>query len=100
MSQAIITKYLGATNSRGSRIRASCARGESLFFPYPHELEGEEVHRAAVHALVEKFAVEDEVRVLRALDERCRVFPWKRPFVTGQLASGEYVHVFMPKEVA
>ena len=45
--QAIQTKYLPATNTRGSRIKATCDRG-SITIPYPRELSGDEVHREAV----------------------------------------------------
>ncbi len=51
--QAIVTKYIPATNYRGSRIKASCAFG-SVTIPYPHELTGMAVHRAAADALVAK----------------------------------------------
>lgn len=51
--QAIQTKYIGPTNTRGSRIRAWCDAG-SVFIPYPHELSGIEVYRAAANALVTK----------------------------------------------
>jgi hypothetical protein len=51
--QAIITKYLSATNSRGSRIKATCEAG-SITIDYPHELSGMAVHAAAAKALVEK----------------------------------------------
>ena len=49
--KAILTKYHGPTNNRGSRISA-CAEGvKSLSIPYPHELSGEACHRAAAVAL-------------------------------------------------
>jgi len=51
--QAIVTKYLPATNFRGSRIKAACVAG-SVTIPYPHELTGVAVHRAAAEALVAK----------------------------------------------
>ncbi len=51
--QAIVTKYLGPTNTRGSRIVARCDAG-SVSFPYPHELSGEECHAAAALALCRK----------------------------------------------
>ena len=46
--QAITTKYLPATNHRGSRIKASCAAG-SITIGYDHS---EEPHRAAALALI------------------------------------------------
>jgi hypothetical protein len=51
--QAIQTKYLCPTNSRGARIKATCAAG-SITISYPHELSGQTVHRKAAEALVSK----------------------------------------------
>ncbi len=52
--QAIATKYLPATNTRGSRIKATC-KGGSVTIGYPHELPtGEPCHRAAANALCHK----------------------------------------------
>lgn len=87
--QAIITKYIGPTNSRGARVSAKCERGK-IFFSYPYELSGEAVHRAAVEALVNKFADEDAKQYGTPKDRN----PWLRSFVSGQIPSGEYVHVF------
>ena len=87
--QAIITKYIGPTNSRGARIKAECERGK-IFFSYPYELSGDACHRAAVDALTDKFAKEDAKRNGTPKDRSA----WKAPYVTGQIPSGEYVHVF------
>lgn len=51
--QAIITKYHGPTNTKGSRITAKCDAG-SVTISYPHELSGDAVYRAAADALVKK----------------------------------------------
>ena len=52
--QAILTKYLGPTNTRGGRIKATAAAG-SITIDYPHELScGQPAHRAAAEALVKK----------------------------------------------
>ena len=51
--QAIVTKYLPATNTRGSRIKATCDAG-SVSISYPHELSGSDCHRAAAQALLDK----------------------------------------------
>ena len=76
--QAIQTKYLSATNSRGSRIKAFCAAG-SLTIPYPHELSGQAVHRKAAEALAAKLG-------------------WTEPhypaLLGGCLPNGEYAFVF------
>jgi hypothetical protein len=52
--KAIVTRYLPATNSRGSRIAASDEDGNRITIPYPHELSGEAVHRLAAQALCAK----------------------------------------------
>ena len=51
--QAIHVKYLPCTNTKESRIRATCAAG-SLTIGYPHELSGQAVYRAAAEALAQK----------------------------------------------
>ena len=74
--QAIITKYLPSTDRRGSRIKATCSSG-SVTIPYPHELSGQAVHRAAADALVAK------------------LFPdLKAPLLGGSLPDGRSVFVF------
>ena len=58
--QAIITKYLGPTNTRPSRIKATGWRG-SITIPYPHDAEhGTPTHRIAVDALLDKWEQEDK----------------------------------------
>ena len=52
--KSITTTYYGPTNTRGARIRATDNDGNSVTLPYPHELSGEECHRAAVIALCDK----------------------------------------------
>jgi hypothetical protein len=54
--KAIVTKYLPATNFRGSRIKASDLDGNSITIPYPHELNWSngETHRKAAIALCDK----------------------------------------------
>ena len=52
--RAIITRYLGPTNYRGSRIKARCDAG-TITVPYPYEARmGEDVHRIAAEALRDK----------------------------------------------
>lgn len=46
----IITKYIPATDTRGSRIMAKSGL-KTASIPYPHELSGEECHKAAAVAL-------------------------------------------------
>ena len=51
--QAIVTRYLGPTNHRGARIKATC-NACSVTISYPHELNPPEAHRAAAEALMLK----------------------------------------------
>ena len=87
--QSIQTKYLPATDSNGSRIKAKCARG-SITIPFPYELIGDETHRAAVHALVNRFLKEDEAKRIP-----CETNFWNRAFVSGSLPDGSMAHVFL-----
>ena len=49
---AIQTKYLGPTNTRGSRIKAWTESGHSMTVDYPHEKrEGADAHSVAALAL-------------------------------------------------
>lgn len=88
--QAIQTKYIGATNFRGSRIKATCERG-SITIPFDSQLNEEEAHKNAVAALVRGFAREDVAKYKTPLDKN----PWLRPMACGGLADGSYVHVFI-----
>ena len=66
---AIQTKYIGPTNTRGSRIKAYAPKhgGEnrSVSIPYPHHLSHELVHFEAVKALVQKFKMEVDTTDMR-----------------------------------
>lgn len=55
--QTIRTTYHGPTNTRGARIKATCARG-SITIPFPYELDGNDGHVAAARALILKFGLE------------------------------------------
>lgn len=89
--QAIVSKHIPATNTKGARIKAVCERG-SITISYPHELSGEEAHCYAVAQLVARFAAED----LKQYSTPTKANPWLRPLICGQLPSGDYVHVFSP----
>lgn len=56
--KAIITKYIGPTDSRGSRFKATAEGGLgtplSITVPYNYALNEEQNHAAAAHALAEK----------------------------------------------
>lgn len=88
--QAIQTKYLPATNVRGSRIKATCERG-SITIPYPHDLSGEWVHRRAADELIGRFCEEDSRKYGTGTGSN----PWNRPYVSGGLPDGSYAHVFV-----
>lgn len=53
---AILTKYYGATNTRGARIVAVGPHTtHRASIPFPHEADGMEAHRMAAQALANKF---------------------------------------------
>lgn len=91
--QAIITKYLPPTNTRPARIKASCERG-SLIESYNNlpcgDVSGAGAHISAARLLCERFAAEDAERY----STESRGNPWLRPLHSGQIPSGEFVHVF------
>lgn len=90
--QAIITRCIPATNTRGSRIKAACARGKVLVSYNVNASESDEMaHVRAASVLVARFAVEDFAKYGTPHNEN----PWNRPRVVGQLPSGEYAHVFV-----
>ena len=72
--KGIVTKYLGPTNYKGSRIVASDCDGNRVAISYPSELTGEAVHRKAAEALCEKMG-------------------WGGTLVSGSVKNG-YVFVF------
>jgi hypothetical protein len=73
--QAIQTKYMGPTNTKGSRIKATCAAG-SVTIDYPHELSGMDCHAKVAYALLAKMH-------------------WDYKLVGGQLANGDYAFVMV-----
>lgn len=52
--QAITTKYIGPTNTRGARIVAKAQAGR-LVVPYDHSLEVSANHAAAARAFAQKW---------------------------------------------
>lgn len=73
--QAIITKFLPCTNTKGSRIKATCQAG-SIIIDYPHELSGMDCHAKAAYALLSKMQ-------------------WDYKLVGGQLPSRDYAFVML-----
>jgi hypothetical protein len=53
MFQAIVTKYHGPTNYKGSRISARAEAGR-IVVPYDHALNISDNHKAAAQALAER----------------------------------------------
>lgn len=72
--QAIQTKYLAPTNSRGARIKATCA-AKSITVSYAYELNIAENHRLAATELKTSLG-------------------WSGTLESGSLKDGSYVHVF------
>ena len=76
--QAIITKFIGPTNVRGARIKATASAG-SITIGYPHELGLYERHEKAAHALLDKLG-------------------WDFELASGDLPDGSTVFVCLPKK--
>ena len=72
--QAIQTRYLAPTNTRGARIKAWAAAG-SITIGYPYELSSQACHRKAAEALAAKFQ-------------------WESELLGGQLENGDYAFVW------
>ena len=79
--QAIVTKYLGATNSRPSRIKATCDAG-SLTIPYDYEGSNYDMHKRACDALRLKLA---KSIAKKHPGEDWRKSGWLKPMVGGGL---------------
>lgn len=59
MRQAITTKYLGPSNVKGSRIKASCQAG-SLTLHWDDALNSEQNHITAARALADRLGWDGE----------------------------------------
>jgi hypothetical protein len=92
--QAIHTRYLPATNTRGSRIKATCERASKTFV-YPCELSDGDQHSWAAQQLIAGFLAEDKKKYGSEPSKN----PWGRPMATGGLPDGSYAHVFIPQNV-
>jgi hypothetical protein len=53
ITQAIETRYLCPTNTKGGRIKATAAAG-SVTVPYDYALDTQDAHRVAADALIAK----------------------------------------------
>lgn len=98
--QAIITKYLPATNFKPSRIKASCERGSLILSTGSLEPRTSDersdlgnLHRAACDALCAQFDAKDSKR------NGVTVRQWSKPKASGQIPTGEYVFCFIQDRV-
>ena len=59
--KAIKTKYLGPTNFKGSRVRATDEDGNSIILSWDHALNSDKNHEAAAQALCDKMDWEGRI---------------------------------------
>jgi hypothetical protein len=71
--QAILTRYIGPTNSRKSRIKAF-SRAGSVTLNYDHDISQDANHERAAKALCDKFT-------------------WAHALTGGQLPNGDYAWI-------
>lgn len=55
MRQAIVTKYVGPTNDKGSHIRLRSGGGLGMSVPWNYDLDVEGNHQAAVNIFADKY---------------------------------------------
>ena len=78
--EAIKTSFLGPTDTKGARIKASWSKG-SLTIPYPYESDRHDGHQQAARLLFSR--------------DFSRDFGDNIVFATGHLPDGTYVHVMI-----
>jgi glutamate mutase epsilon subunit len=88
--KAIQTRYLGATNYRGSRIKASADGWGSVIIGYPHEYNTELAHYAAAKALIDKAN-----KVFKNSPERALQYPT----ISGGLPNGDWCFCYAASTV-
>ena len=86
---AIQTKKLSATNTRGARIKATLVGETSIILSYNYAISDVSNHREAALALLEKLHSLDT----QAPNEQA-VNRWRWKLATGVLADGSYAHVW------
>ncbi len=74
MRQAIVTKFLGPTNHRGSRVKATADAG-SVTVEWSHTIDAEANHKTAALALASRYG-------------------WPPNMIGGGLPGGGYVFVY------
>lgn len=57
MNYAIATKFLGPTNTRGARVKATLYNGKSVTLKWDHALNGGENHYRAAAQCVSKYVL-------------------------------------------
>ena len=84
---AIQSKKLSATNTRGTRIKATLASEGSIILSYNYAISEVSNHREAANALLKK---------LHALDTQAgmKINRWRWKLATGELSDGSYAHVW------
>ena len=79
MLQAIQTKFLPATNSRGERIKATC-KAASITINWPYGLDNDECFEAAAKSLMNKLGWSEFFRIAAG----------------GVLPNGDYAFTLVP----
>jgi len=87
--QAIKTKYISATDYKGTRIKAECD-ALTIIVSWNDSLDTEANHVAAAHELCARMFAKNE-----KLYGPGSGATWKKPFVTGGLKNDGYAHVFI-----
>lgn len=92
--QAIQTKVIPATDTKPTRIKASCGRGSRIFSADSYAGEdmtnSEATHRRVALALINRFLDEDA----KQYGSNRQTNPWAGHFATGCLPDGSFAHVF------
>lgn len=81
--KAIQTKYLGPTNTRGARIKASAEGVPSRFYPYDYNWDASDGHRRAAIQFIGALGWGKNWRV--------------QGLASGALPDGSYAHCFYVK---
>ncbi len=58
MTYAIVTKFLGPTNTRGARVKATLPSGKSVTVSWDHGSRSEDNHREASIACAQKHLID------------------------------------------
>jgi len=87
--QAILTKYHGPSNTRGSYMSAKC-EALSIRVSYDDALNLDENHVAACDELCRRMDEQSAKKYGSTMPGT-----WSKPKASGQLPTGEYAHVFI-----